>query len=300
MVFCNKKYTKWVLLYLFLIVESFSSYATSTEPMGLAIFRKAYPDVVFGCEFDNSYRDWKITISVGGRSGVLYWSEGRMLPENKLSQKENYRTLLYTYQEDVFDPANFTDEDIANIQEYASEESRNSGPITGPYFFDLIYDCKSQISVEEHIIKEYFLGKRLNIHERIKIPLEAVEREIKTLAKTDDEVKVFVDKLAKADGYYWRTIRDTESRSFHSIGIAVDILPIGWNRKNIYWGWRRDMDPDNWMKTPLDHRWMPPAKVIEIFEKHGFIWGGKWIIWDDMHFEYHPELIIYNEYKKSK
>ena len=35
----------------------------------------------------------------------------------------------------------------------------------------------------------------------------------------------------------------------------------------------------------------------EHFEKHGFIWGGKWIIWDNMHFEYRPEVVIYNRKK---
>ena len=117
----------------------------------------------------------------------------------------------------------------------------------------------------------------------------------KELAKKDSEVNNFVKKLSSASGYYWRTIRDSGNKSFHSLGIAVDILPVGWNQKNIYWGWRRDLDPDNWMKTPLDRRWMPPKKVVDIFEKYGFIWGGKWVIWDNMHFEYHPELISYRE-----
>ncbi|MBQ5781449.1 MAG: M15 family metallopeptidase, partial [Spirochaetaceae bacterium] len=47
--------------------------------------------------------------------------------------------------------------------------------------------------------------------------------------------------------------------------------------------------------TPLSQRWMPPQKVIEIFEEQGFIWGGKWGIWDNMHFEYRPELIIFQK-----
>jgi hypothetical protein len=37
------------------------------------------------------------------------------------------------------------------------------------------------------------------------------------------------------------------------------------------------------------------AKIAErpdvIFEKHGFIWGGKWYHYDTMHFEYRPELL---------
>ena len=45
------------------------------------------------------------------------------------------------------------------------------------------------------------------------------------------------------------------------------------------------------MLVPLKSRWMPPETVIKIFESEGFIWGGYWIIFDNMHFEYHPELV---------
>ncbi len=64
-------------------------------------------------------------------------------------------------------------------------------------------------------------------------------------------------------------------------------------QKGLYWNWQKQKDPDHWMLPPLSERWMPPESVIRIFEDEGFIWGGKWSIWDNMHFEYHPELIAY-------
>jgi hypothetical protein len=33
-----------------------------------------------------------------------------------------------------------------------------------------------------------------------------------------------------------------------------------------------------------------PWPIILLFEKYGFIWGGKWHHFDTMHFEYRPEL----------
>jgi D-alanyl-D-alanine carboxypeptidase len=33
-----------------------------------------------------------------------------------------------------------------------------------------------------------------------------------------------------------------------------------------------------------------PREIVDIFERHGFIWGGKWYHYDTMHFEYRPEL----------
>jgi hypothetical protein len=34
-----------------------------------------------------------------------------------------------------------------------------------------------------------------------------------------------------------------------------------------------------------------PYEIVDIFEKQGFIWGGKWYHFDTMHFEYRPELL---------
>jgi hypothetical protein len=31
--------------------------------------------------------------------------------------------------------------------------------------------------------------------------------------------------------------------------------------------------------------------VVEIFERHGFVWGGRWSWFDTMHFEFRPELL---------
>jgi len=33
------------------------------------------------------------------------------------------------------------------------------------------------------------------------------------------------------------------------------------------------------------------SEIIDIFERRGFIWGGKWSHYDTMHFEYRPELL---------
>ena len=41
----------------------------------------------------------------------------------------------------------------------------------------------------------------------------------------------------------------------------------------------------------LDAGTYDPHKIVEIFERHGFIWGGKWYHYDTMHFEYRPELL---------
>jgi hypothetical protein len=44
--------------------------------------------------------------------------------------------------------------------------------------------------------------------------------------------------------------------------------------------------------TPLKYRNTIPREIVAIFEKYGFIWGGKWYHYDTMHFEYRPELFL--------
>ncbi len=274
------------------------STAPTDEPAQLALFRAAYPDLTFSATFDASASDYLITITVPAteqqtvRTGSLYWQDGRLLPESELAQKEHYWTLLYAYADDIPDPARFSQEDIERIRSFTEPQNRTEGAETPPFFYDLVYDCATRVSVESHIVKHTFLGKKTNIHERLRAPLDRVQMRIRELAATDSAVKSFIDTLASADCYSWRTISDSRKRSFHSVGIAIDVLPRGWGKKNIYWAWRRDIDPDNWMFLPLERRWMPPQAVIAAFEAEGFIWGGKWIIWDNMHFEYHPEILL--------
>ncbi len=260
----------------------------------LELFEKAYPQVQFKKSFDKNVNDWKIKISVNEKTQILYWADGKFLPLEELANKDLYSSLLYHYPSEVPNPKDFTEEDIFKIKEFTNPKNRSEGKGSPSFLYNLIYEVETRISTEVNIKSHLFLGKRTNVHQFIHQKLNLVQRDIYEIAKTDSEVQTFLDKLDSADSYAWRVISDSGNRSFHSMGLAIDVLPKGWGQKNLYWAWRRDIDPQNWMMLDLDRRWMPPAKVIEIFESHGFIWGGKWIIWDNMHFEYRPEVILFN------
>jgi D-alanyl-D-alanine carboxypeptidase len=79
-----------------------------------------------------------------------------------------------------------------------------------------------------------------------------------------------------AGTYNCRTVADTGEPSMHSWGAAIDINAAHAG----YWLWPRAGSADTL-----------PAEIIDIFERHGFIWGGKWSHYDTMHFEYRPELV---------
>jgi hypothetical protein len=77
-----------------------------------------------------------------------------------------------------------------------------------------------------------------------------------------------------------RPVADTGKMSMHGYGAAID---PNLNFSD-YWLWQKKIDP-------IPYRNRMPQNIVDIFERHGFIWGGKWYHYDTMHFEYRPELI---------
>lgn len=254
------------------------------------IWQEAYPDVDFSLEYDKEKDDWALTVSHYGKSNVFYWMGGLYLPESELKNAEKYYNVISPYKNEVLDPATFTEERLKSIREFSSRENRKNGKVSSKHIFSAIYDSYDRATTESHIVKVNFLNRQVNVHEYLKKPLQRVEKKIYSARNHSASVKNFLTNLYSCSAYNWRQIRDANTRSFHSFGVAVDILPKYYTKKIVYWGWERDGGNDDWMLIPVSKRWMPPQEVIDIFLEEGFIWGGTWAIWDNMHFEYHPEL----------
>jgi hypothetical protein len=91
--------------------------------------------------------------------------------------------------------------------------------------------------------------------------------------------------------YVPRCIARTTRLSVHSFGIAFDISP----QYGQYWQYGMPGMPSERQvrerNIPLVYKNKIPLEIVEVFEKHGFIWGGKWYHFDGMHFEYRPEFL---------
>jgi len=92
-----------------------------------------------------------------------------------------------------------------------------------------------------------------------------------------------------AGTYMWRNIANTDRLSPHSFGMTIDIN----TDYTSYWQWdlTKEQRPIAEETQLTYHENQIPWEIILIFEKHGFIWGGKWYHYDTMHFEYRPELL---------
>ncbi len=107
--------------------------------------------------------------------------------------------------------------------------------------------------------------------------LKSVAMEI----KTHPELKPY---LQSSGTFYWRKVRGSNRLSAHSYGIAID---IGVSFSD-YWLWKNKGKKET---DSLQYANRMPKALIDIFEKHGFIWGGRWYHYDTMHFEYRPEIL---------
>lgn len=258
----------------------------------LRAFLVSYPDRIDGVDFDLALKDWYLVMD-GKR---LYWAGGRLLTKDDLPRAETWRPYVdYLYPLEIPDPETFTDETVENLNHQVVSERRQNAPVYNLSFYDALYDGKTRARIESHIVRFDYLGKRVSVHESIVEPVKRAEARIMELAKTDPELKAFLATIGSVEGYNWREIRDSRDRSNHSWGIAIDILPKNWGQKNIYWNWIGYWN-DKWMLIPLERRWMPPESFVNAFEAEGFIWGGKWLLWDNMHFEYRPELLTLRDW----
>ena len=256
----------------------------------IKIWQKAYPDVQFALDYSKEKKDWLIKVTNYGKSQIFYWVGGLYLPESELENKDKYWHVITPYKNEILDPATFSKEQAERIKNFGSSENRKNGKVSSKYIFNAIYDTSTRKSTEQHIKQIQFLNRNVNVHEYLKEPLKRVEEKINSLSQKNKDVKNFLEELSSCESYNWREIRDSNTRSFHSHGIAIDILPKHWGKKIIYWGFEKNKGNQNWMLIPVSERWMPPKEVIGIFLEEGFIWGGNWAVWDNMHFEYHPEL----------
>ena len=106
--------------------------------------------------------------------------------------------------------------------------------------------------------------------------LEKVSRELDLLPAA------MIQYLVPTSGTYnCRPIAETSRLSVHAFGAAIDINA----RFGDYWLWSKRPDGAVVWRNRI------PKEIVEIFERHGFIWGGRWYHFDSLHFEYRPELI---------
>ena len=148
-------------------------------------------------------------------------------------------------------------------------------------FFQALYG-KDKSSIEKNLVSIKWptlkgtKNLRVNAVGGVDKKLYAVGQEIAKLSKKE---RIWAESACT---YEYRVIKDTDRLSMHSFGIAIDLAPA----KTQYWKGEATAET-----AKIGYKNTMPLSIVRIFEKHGFIWGGRWYHYDTMHFEYRPELL---------
>lgn len=148
-------------------------------------------------------------------------------------------------------------------------------------FFQAIYG-KDKSSIEKNLVSIKWPTlkgtKKLQVNAvgGVDKKLYAIGQEIAKLPRSD---RIWAEGACT---YEYRVIKDTDRLSMHSFGIAIDLAPT----KTQYWKGEATSET-----AKIGYKNTMPLSIVRIFEKHGFIWGGRWYHYDTMHFEYRPELL---------
>jgi hypothetical protein len=226
-------------------------------PAGLKKLMLAYPDYVDSVDENH-----------------LYWKDGEKMIYDDGKEKSFEERLDNPDLEDMMW------QEYTPGKEYEiPKKDFDPGRIRYEPFFFKIYGSSAS-EVKSNMVTIPWMPKSTNSKVSImglndvSLQLKAVSDE---LDKLPENLKKYVTKTAGT--FYWRNIAGTNRLSTHSFGIAIDIN----TDYSDYWLWDKSMKYKNRI----------PMEIVEIFEKYGFIWGGKWYHYDTMHFEYRPELLVY-------
>lgn len=171
-------------------------------------------------------------------------------------------------------------------------ENYDPGRARNVEFFNKIYGNCSKDEVAKHLVDVTWLPKKSAT--RIKITSRnGVAEKLRAVSTELDELPSRFDIYLRptAGTYVCRNIAGTHSPSAHGYGIAIDIAIANAD----YWRWSKQnrtlLSPGLADAAERHYRNRIPIEIVQIFEKHGFIWGGRWYHYDTMHFEYRPELL---------
>jgi hypothetical protein len=145
-------------------------------------------------------------------------------------------------------------------------------------FFNKMYGNCSNRDVERKLVKVPWLPKAGGGFVQITSVNDVAVR-LRAVSDALDQLPASLRAYAfpSAGTYNCRVVKDTGNPSAHGWGIAIDLN----TRYADYWLWAKTRTYVNRI----------PFEIVELFERHGFIWGGKWGHFDTMHFEYRPELL---------
>ncbi len=241
------------LFFLLFISKTFSQ----DIPSNVLKLTKSYPNQIIG------YKDNYLIFNDGSQ---LIYDDKKIKTKQQLIENPDIEDMFFNeYKTGKFDlPQN------------------DSGRIRNEDFFKKIYG-NTKTTVKSNLVEVIWCPKLVN--QKIKVStINGFDKIVKNLIADLDKHPEFKEYIKNIGGTFnWRKISGTNRLSLHSFGMTIDIN----TRFSNYWQWDCKCKNEN---IKLGYKNKIPEGLVILFEKYGFIWGGKWQHYDTMHFEYRPEL----------
>ncbi|MBQ7419869.1 MAG: M15 family metallopeptidase [Prevotella sp.] len=226
-------------------------------PKGATILMKVYPDFIK--KYDNGY----LVLADGTR---LIYDDGKEKTfVQKLDDGDPEDMFAFKYDRTSWKP------------EYLQDAGRSRCE----QLFKKMYGA-SEGEVRKHLISVPWFGEKV-LFTTVNGAADSLRAVAAELAK-HPELRSY---LKSSGSFYWRKVRGAKRQSAHSYGMTIDIGVS----KSDYWLWK---NPGKGETDRIVYANRFPKALILIFEKHGFIWGGRWYHYDTMHFEFRPEILAAN------
>jgi D-alanyl-D-alanine carboxypeptidase len=216
--------------------------------------------------------------ALAGHDGqVLRWRDGTLMPVSDDADNKTFPELLR--HASLLDQLHIPYA-RGPLERFPALDA-DPGRFRSTAFFRKMYgDCQKR-EVSPRLVSLTWLPKTWGRSIRV-TSVNGVDRHLRAVSA---EIEALPEKIKRAaypiaDAYNCRAVADTGQPSPHSYGIAIDLNLAA----SDYWFWRPHAGV-------IAYRNRMPQEIVAIFEKYGFIWGGKWYHFDTMHFEYRPELL---------
>ena len=151
-----------------------------------------------------------------------------------------------------------------------------------PFFYKMYGQTEGQVrkNLVEVVWCPNLVGQKILVTR-----INGIDKKIVAISRELDRHPEYKKYLSQIGGTFcWRNINGSNRQSAHSFGTTIDLNTSYSN----YWQWECHCTDES---TDLVYKNKIPQEIVDIFEKYGFIWGGKWYHFDTMHFEYRPELL---------
>ncbi len=247
-----------------LLTITMLSYSTVLASNNIALcLTKAYPEIKSVQQGIITFNNQK-TLAIGQVSNLPF--------SQRLNKASVADQLSQSY------PLNFS----------IPKQYQDAGRLRNDDFFKFMYGA-SLAEVNKNMVSVYWKPANSKVKfNRLNGASEQLQKVGNEIANDPTLVKYVNQSLGTLN---FRKIAGTNRLSSHSFGVAIDFqLP-----KHLHKYWRWDGCKSEDVVCPYPKQLMTDEKlqkIVKIFEKHGFIWGGKWASYDSVHFEYRPELLI--------